>query len=344
MKTIHTLSAVCLLFVLCTTAQAGWPNWKFWQKTSTPCVDVCIDDCCDTECCEDVGCCDELKPMLFTGRLFDRPRHWLSSICGNECCEVDLCCPEDDCCIEDSCCGTQSCIDSCIDIYRKERCKALAEWIYRSQTACSPFDRSRAVHRIGTDFCCENYPEVMCALIYAMHDCEAYVRVEAADEIGDQLRKSHCCRSSKLICVLKCALNDENWRVRREAAQALRLCGYSIPYRFGNYCVEGCFDGCTDGCCDNGCIDGCLDESCLQSCPMPRDNKYHETAETEDGENIPEVATPPMPEKMEEKKEDNKPAPPSVEREKMKKGNYVPDEDSTSFIMPSIRQTVGMLN
>ncbi len=351
-KIIHAISALSLLLALCSTTQAGWPNWKFWQKSSNDCVDVCIDDncsptCCDIPCCDEIGCCDELKPILFSGRLFDRPVHWLSRVCGNECCEVDLCCSDDDCCIGGSCCETECCADAMIDVNHNDRCKLLAKLIYRSQTACSMFDRSRAIHRIGTDFCCKNYPEVMCALMYAMHDCEAYVRVEAADEIGDQLRKSHCCCSCQLISVLKCALNDENWRVRREAAQALRLCGYSVPYRFGKYCVEGRLDGCTDGCCIEGCCDYCIDESCLQSCPISQENKYHKTTEIkinkEDAHVTPQVTTPPMPEKVEVKKEDNKPAPPSAEREKMKKGNYVPDEDSTSFIMPSIRQTVGML-
>ncbi|MCG6154482.1 HEAT repeat domain-containing protein [Rubinisphaera margarita] len=371
MKALGMIPVLSLLLAMSAPVEAGW-NWKFWQKKSD-CVETCVEepcvvDCCiDEPCCGD-GCCDIEHRGLFRGELIGRSRHWLSSVCGDECCGVDLCCPDDDCCVSDSCCDGGSCLDSFIDIWRRERCKTLAQWIYQAQTACSPFDRCRAIHRIGTDFSCECYPEVMCALIYAMKDCEPRVRVEAADEIGDQLRKSLCCCNSQLICTLKCALNDENWRVRREAAQALRICGLSVPYRDGGYCVDGYLPGCCD---DGSCVGGCCDDCCIDSYCTPHElpsmpaEPVHEAVR----EMIPESAETPkkveepkkevrkkviLPEPEEiapEKKKKDKPkerktAPPAEkkieENKDKKKGSYVPEDDSTSFIMPNIRQTVGM--
>jgi len=374
MKALGMIPVLSLLLAMSAPVEAGW-NWKFWQKKSD-CVETCVeepcvDDCCiDDLCCGD-GCCEIERRGLFRGELIGRSRHWLASVCGDECCGVNLCCPDDDCCVDDSCCG--GCLDSFIDLYRQDRCKVLAQWIYQAQTACSPFDRCRAIHRIGTDFSCECYPEVMCALIYAMKDCEPRVRVEAADEIGDQLRKSLCCCNSQLICTLKCALNDENWRVRREAAQALRLCGLSVPYRNGGYCIDGYLPGCEPGCCDDGCcIGGCCDDCCVDSYCTPHELPAMPAEPIHDAvrEMIPEdkeepkskepkkevrkkVILPEPDEVAPEKKKKDKPkeskaAPPAEKPEdenkikNKKKGSYVPEDDSTSFIMPNIRQTVGM--
>lgn len=368
MKTCGLTLLVCLVAFCPRQSDAGWTGWKFWQKKTDHCTAPCVDECCNsdccyddcTECCQD-SCTDPLRPMLFSGRLFSGSGHWLSRICGEECCEVDLCC-------DDSCCDLISCPDQCcedgccsyVEIVRRDRTKWLAEWIYRYETSCSTLDRCRAIHRIGTDFSCECYPEVMCVLIHALRDCEDRVRVEAADEIGDQLRKSRCCCNSHLISALCCALHDCNWRVRREAAQALRLCGYSVPYRDGKYCVDGCLDGCCDGCCD-GCVDTCcptcevvpsapigeptpvpvqVEESVI---PMPEPETVKPKAEMIEPKPAP-AADKPKKGKKNKKKEptETNPEPlPGKDGDKAP-GKYVPDEDSTTFVMPNIRQLAGL--
>ena len=53
--------------------------------------------------------------------------------------------------------------------------------------------------------------------------------LEAADEIGDQIRKSgKCCCKDKVVAALTAALADCDWRVRRQAAEGLEACGYCL--------------------------------------------------------------------------------------------------------------------
>ena len=88
----------------------------------------------------------------------------------------------------------------------------------------------------------------MTAFVYALNDADERVRREAADEIGDQVRKNCCC-CPEVVTALTCALGDCDRGVVRQAQQALRLCGYDV--------VKGCCDsGCTTAC-NNGCTNGC---------------------------------------------------------------------------------------
>ncbi|MBM3971795.1 MAG: HEAT repeat domain-containing protein [Planctomycetes bacterium] len=83
----------------------------------------------------------------------------------------------------------------------------------------------------------------MSALVYGLNDCDERVRWEAADEIGDQLRKNPCCCSVEIVTALTAALADCDRGVRRQAEEGLRACGYKI--------VDGC---CGDkGCGNAGC-------------------------------------------------------------------------------------------
>ena len=92
----------------------------------------------------------------------------------------------------------------------------------------------------------------MNAFVYGLNDSDERVRREAADEIGDQVRHNGCCCSPCVVSALTCALADCDRGVRREAAQALKACGYEI--------VDGC---CDSGCCDSGCCStGCGTDAC----------------------------------------------------------------------------------
>lgn len=85
----------------------------------------------------------------------------------------------------------------------------------------------------------------MTAFVYALNDADERVRREAADEIGDQVRKNCCC-CPEVVAALTCALGDCDRGVVRQAEQALRLCGYDV--------VKGCCDkGCTTAGCNSGC-------------------------------------------------------------------------------------------
>ena len=85
----------------------------------------------------------------------------------------------------------------------------------------------------------------MTAFVYALNDADERVRREAADEIGDQVRKNCCC-CPEVVAALTCALGDCDRGVVRQAEQALRLCGYDV--------VKGC---CDNGCATAGCTNGC---------------------------------------------------------------------------------------
>lgn len=142
-----------------------------------------------------------------------------------------------------SCCGNSCCKDNSCEI---------AQLIYKSQTACYAKDRRRALDRLGDRYSCVCNPEIMCAFVYGLNDCDERVRWEAADEIGDQLRKNPCCCSCEIVTALTAALADCDRGVRRQAEEALRACGYKI--------VDGCCGskGCGNtGCGNTGCGNGC---------------------------------------------------------------------------------------
>ncbi|GIX03872.1 MAG: hypothetical protein KatS3mg113_0878 [Planctomycetaceae bacterium] len=133
---------------------------------------------------------------------------------------------------------TQTCCQS-------DACE-IAQLIYESQTACYAKDRRRAISKLGNRYDCVCNPEIMSAFIVALNDCDERVRREAADEIGDQIRKHPCCCSAEVVAALTCALADCDKQVVRQATQALRLCGYDV--------VEGnCHAHCAPACGANGC-------------------------------------------------------------------------------------------
>lgn len=181
------------------------------------CNDACVDDCCDSGCGKSCG--------GLLGKLFNHGG------CDDGC--VDDCDADDDCCVAAECCDYDPC--------------ELAELIYQSMTACYAKDRRRAISKLGRKFDCVCNPEIMVAFLYALNDADERVRAEAADEIGDQIRKNACCCSQQVVTGLTCALADCDRGVRRQASQALKLCGYEI--------VDGCCETecCEVACCDAGC-------------------------------------------------------------------------------------------
>ena len=118
-------------------------------------------------------------------------------------------------------------------------CKAnacdVANLIYVSQTACYAKDRRNAVRKLGKYDCVCN-PEIMCAFVYALNDCDERVRAEAADEIGHQVKRNPCCCSEKVSHALMCALGDCDRKVRNEAEFALKQCGYEVANCKTNTC------------------------------------------------------------------------------------------------------------
>jgi hypothetical protein len=104
----------------------------------------------------------------------------------------------------------------------------VAGLIYCSQTACHGKTRAKAIDRLGDKFDCQCNPEIMCAFVYALNDSDERVRYEAADEIGDQLRKNPCCLNDAVVCALTQALGDCDKKVVRAATRALCIAGYDV--------------------------------------------------------------------------------------------------------------------
>jgi hypothetical protein len=85
----------------------------------------------------------------------------------------------------------------------------------------------------------------MAALVYALNDCDERVRGEAADEIGDQVRRNGCCcMCNKAVEALTMALADCDRNVRNEAEEALELCGYEVV----DCCKPSCGAKCGSAC------------------------------------------------------------------------------------------------
>ena len=81
----------------------------------------------------------------------------------------------------------------------------------------------------------------MAAFVYALNDCDEKVRAEAADEIGDQVRKHGCCcMCDKTVAALTAALADCDRSVRNEAEEALEICGYNVVDCVKDKCGAGC--------------------------------------------------------------------------------------------------------
>ncbi|MBR9803235.1 HEAT repeat domain-containing protein [bacterium] len=281
---------------------------------------------------------------------------WKSSAdpCVTDTC-VDEPCLQPSCALPESCLDTcvDGCVDGCIDDCAPSPAARLAQLIHKSQTACEPRGRKAALERIAGNFDCKCYPEVLNALAYGLKDCDARVRLTAADEIGDQIRENGCCCNSYVTSRLICALEDSSGRVRRQAAQALRECGYKIEgcaeYGYRNICgPDGCVDSCVDGCVE-GYVDAYIPQSVehtlpAESWPAPADKprSYGETREDAPLPMSAPQARPvlpmpdpkPMPMPMPEAS-----APPARLKAPAAapapKKSYVPEEESTGFRMPS---------
>jgi hypothetical protein len=156
----------------------------------------------------------------------------------------------------DPCCD--GCCETCCDILCCEA-QEVCELIYMSQNDCYARGRRAALHRLSNRYDCDQFPDVMTALIYGLNDCDETVRRMAADEIGDQLREHPCCCTDWVVSALSASLCDCDWRVQRESAQALRVCGYTVTN--DPCCYEVCCSDWTCDCCDM-CCDSCCDMFC----------------------------------------------------------------------------------
>ncbi|MDA1013979.1 MAG: HEAT repeat domain-containing protein [Planctomycetota bacterium] len=129
-----------------------------------------------------------------------------------------------------------------------------------SQTACYAKDRANAIENLGNRFDCVCNPEILTAMVYALNDADERVRKEAADELGDQLRKNPCCCCREVVAALTCALGDCDRGVVRQAVEGLRACGYDV--------IDGCCNPC-DECCNNGCAPAGTPAAAPKAAPAP---------------------------------------------------------------------------
>lgn len=107
----------------------------------------------------------------------------------------------------------------------------------------------------------------MCALTYALNDCDERVRREAADEIGDQVRRNGCCcMNDKVVEALTHALADCDKGVRHEAEEALEACGYEVVDCCKPACGAGCGPKC-GACGKSGCAPA--GPACDPACHAP---------------------------------------------------------------------------
>ncbi len=263
---------------------------KLFRRNSHSCASApltCGDDGCAPGCAAPAGTCGDgcgdscsscgTKPSLLK-RLFRRNGRD-ATFCGDGC--------------TDSCSGCASCAapvgvaagcgDNCGESVR--RCKGttceVATVIHESMTACYAKDRRSALRRLGK-YDCVCHPEIMNAYIYGLNDADERVRAEAADGIGDQLKKNRCCCSPEVVSALTAALGDCDRSVRREATRALKACGYDV--------VDGqcCGNGCTDGGCAVG--NGCTDGGCATAAPAQLSQPAQQAAPVQ--QPAPEVKAP----------------------------------------------------
>lgn len=104
---------------------------------------------------------------------------------------------------------------------RDDACR-VAELISQLKTDCKPRHRERAAARLDHYQCC-CYPEIVPALIEALSDCDADVREEAAESLGEL----KCC-TPEVTGALEGLLGDCDRGVRREARKALKRCGVCV--------------------------------------------------------------------------------------------------------------------
>lgn len=269
MNVFKTIVALAALAGLGGTTQAGLFGSHLGCGASKccDCADTCAPACRPTiarpchvnvynyqrSCAKPFNCCDGCDLGSCCPANNCAPGY-AGNACAPACAPV-CAAPCGDACLANGCIGN-GCVAACdagcgapCDVACDDCCPAvdaceLAELIYVSQTACYARQRRRALQILGARYSCVCNPEIMSAFIYALNDADESVRANAADEIGDQLRK-YCCCSPCVTSALTYALADCDWRVRRQAEEALRLCGYDI--------VDGC---CDVACCDTGCLGG----------------------------------------------------------------------------------------
>lgn len=206
----------------------------------TPCAPACAAPmtCCPT------GCGSRGCGLLGGGRglgFFGKHRGMKGC---NTCAAPATCCPNTCAAPANTCAAPVCCADPC----------EIAQLIYESMTACYAKDRRKAIKKLDSryDICCN--PEILCAFVYALNDADEKVRAEAADAIGDQIRKGNkgcgscCVCTPEVVAALTCALGDCDKKVRKQAEEALELCGYEV----------------VDGCCDTCCPTTCCPTTC---CP-----------------------------------------------------------------------------
>ena len=218
---------------------------------SNSCCPVITASPCNSGSCINQGCCVPGNACAAPCRqqtCCDPGCAAPACISGDVTCNAPVTCDNNNCCPGDitcaaPCLGGDSCISSCCDDKANPCC--ISELIMQSQTACYALTRREALHLLGDHYDCRCHPEIMAAFVFALNDCDHRVRAKAADEIGDQIRKHGCC-SQPTVNGLTYALGDPSRSVRRQAEQALKLCGYKIV----KPCKGSCCDGCTDiGCC-----------------------------------------------------------------------------------------------
>ncbi len=222
MKWFTLCGAIGIALFSSSTTNAGWFS-NHGDAKSCDCTMTC-----QPECCQPVV----YRPACPTKFNYQR------SCCKPVCCTqtAPLCCAPQSCCAPQMGCDNATCCDDNVHL--------IAHYIQKSQTACYARQRRRAIDKLGDKFSCACNPEIMCALTYALNDSDHRVRGEAADEIGDQLRKNPCCCNQQVICALTQALGDCNRRVRREAEEALRVAGYKVEDCCANTCCTACAPAC----------------------------------------------------------------------------------------------------
>jgi hypothetical protein len=190
---------------------------------------------------------------------------------------VSNCAPA--CGAKGACCGDDRCF--------ADACK-IAELIYTSQTACYAKQRAKAIDTLGDDYNCCCNPEIMAAFVYALNDCDERVRAEAADEIGDQVRRHGCCcMCDKTVEALTAALADCDRHVRNEAEEALELCGYKVV----DCCKPSCGAACGSACGPKSGACAPAGPACNPSCHAPEATPAA-PAPMEDGGVAPAPAPP----------------------------------------------------
>ncbi|HET6422343.1 MAG TPA: HEAT repeat domain-containing protein [Planctomycetaceae bacterium] len=185
------------------------------------CAPACAAPTACAPACAAPVCCNNSKKLGggLLGRLFNNKGK------KNDCGAPTACTPEVRCCNADPC--------------------EVATLIYESQTACKGKDRQKAIRKLGNKFDCICNPEIMTAFIVGLNDADEGVRKEAADEIGDQIRKNCCC-CPEVVAALTCALGDCDKHVVKQAVEALEACGYEV--------VDGCCNPCGQAtACGTGC-------------------------------------------------------------------------------------------